>query len=371
MKYLIFSRSLNAGGAERQLVLLAKSLHQRGISVAVMAFYGNGPFRSDLKDAGIPVIDLKKSGRWDLAGFLLRTVKEIRKYSPDVIYTFIGAHLIASSLRPLIRNPAVVWGVRASNMDLSQYDWLSRLLDKISVWLSSSANAILCNSRAGLEYILMRGYRNTNFHVVENGVDIARFQKSTAKRASQRLEWGVSSSDFVFGVVARIDPMKDHSTFLKAAYRVSLKCPNARFVCVGGGDSVLQAKLQDLAKLLGLSGQVVWAGHSDDASADYSAFDAMVLSSITEGFPNVIVEAMACGLPVVATDVGDCRAIVGEYGWIVPKADPESLAQAMLEAASQAGNWPADSSRNHVAQNYSVDAMVEKTLHVLKAVNKP
>lgn len=370
MRILLFTRSLNAGGAERQLVLLAKELHQRGFSVAVMAFYGNGPFRSDLDDAGVPVIDLKKSGRWDLAGFLFRAITEVRKFKPDVIYTFIGAHIIASVLRPIIRSPTIVWGVRASNMDLTQYDWLSRLLDKMSVWLSSSASAVLCNSKAGLDYILMRGYRNAHFHVVENGVDIGRFEKSFAKRVSRRLEWGVSSSDFIFGIVARIDPMKDHSTFLQAANRVKSRYPDAKFVCVGGGDPVLLEKLQNLAKSLGLSGQAVWAGHSDDASADYSAFDVLVLSSITEGFPNVIVESMACGLPVVATDVGDCREIIGTHGWVVPKADPESLAQAMLEAASQAANWPAESSRNHVTQNYSVDAMVDRTLSVLRSVVK-
>jgi hypothetical protein len=102
MRVLLFARSLNAGGAERQLVVLAKSIHRQGITVAVMVFYGNGPFRSELDDVGVPVIDLKKSGRWDVIGFAYRIVQSIRHFRPDAIYSFMGANIIATFLKPLL-----------------------------------------------------------------------------------------------------------------------------------------------------------------------------------------------------------------------------------------------------------------------------
>jgi glycosyltransferase involved in cell wall biosynthesis len=96
--------------------------------------------------------------------------------------------------------------------------------------------------------------------------------------------------------------------------------------------------------------------------------DLLVLSSISEGFPNVIGEAMSCGLPIVATDVGDCRAIVGERGWIVPARDPAALAEGMAAAIAELDSWNPDVSRQRIERLYSVAAMVESTEAILQKV---
>jgi glycosyltransferase involved in cell wall biosynthesis len=371
MRVLLFTRSLDAGGAERQLVLLAKSLHSRGVPVAVMVYYGSGPFRSDLDEAGVPVLDLKKSGRWDFAAFGLRTIEAIRKYRPDVIYTFIGAHLVASALWLLIGRPPIFWGVRASQKDMSKYDSFIRTAHRLSIAMSRFARGIICNSNAGRDYIESIGYKNKNIKIISNGIDTARFRSDPNKRLSQRNYWSLKDHSPLIGVVARIDIVKDHSSFIKAAARVLNEHPNARFVCVGDGDPELLMSLKNESIQLGLSDKLIWAGHSNNPVADYSALDVLVLPSMTEGFPNVVVEAMTCGLPVVATDVGDCRRIVGDCGWIVPPKNPEALAATISEAIYALPTWSAERSRKRIQENFSVDAMVDQTLSVLDAAVKP
>ncbi len=369
-KILIFTRSLNAGGSERQLVLLAKSLHSLGFHVSVMVYYGDGKFCSDLVDAGVSLINLKKSGRWDLISFGLQTIREINKFKPDVIYTFIGAHLVASALWLFIGRPPVVWGVRSSQKDMSKYDSFIKNTHRLSILMSRFASGIICNSNAGRDYILSIGYKNSNIQVIANGVDTAIFNFNSNYRISRRDNWGIPDNYFLIGVVARIDFIKDHISFINAAAKVLNKTPNARFICIGDGDRQLLISLKNEANHIGLSDKIIWAGHSDNPVADYSALDVLVLPSITEGFPNVVVEAMACGLPVVATDVGDCRQIVADCGWIVPPRKPEALAAAIDQAIQALPNWPAESSRKRIEENFSVDSMVNQTLAALKAVVK-
>jgi glycosyltransferase involved in cell wall biosynthesis len=368
MKVLLFTRSLNAGGAERQLALLAKQLHLRGVPVAVMVFYGKGPFRYELDNSGVNVIDLKKSGRWDVFKFLLRTITEVRRYKPHVIYNFIGAHLISTLLRPFFGGVKIVWGVRASNIDFSQYDWLSRISDRLSQKLSRFADGIICNSQAGKRYIMDRGYRNRNVFVIENGINTELFCFNPSLRDTQRKSWNIPNDTILIGIVARLDPMKDHRNFFQAARLCLQRNSTLHFVCVGGGNSEYGQYLFEEAQACGLGERLLWVGHESNLASVYSALDIYCSSSFSEGFPNTVAEAMACGLPVVSTDVGDCREIVGECGWIVPASNPSALAEALAHAVAALPYWQKEQPRSIVIQKYSVDAMVNQTLAALVAV---
>src|SRR5262249_22922639 len=141
-----------------------------------------------------------------------------------------------------------------------------------------------------------------------------------------RNAWGLSPNAFVIGCVARLDPMKDHANFLAAAAHFMGNNPDARFVCVGDGPSRYRDQLKALTHSLGVADHVLWVGQMRDVKAAFNAFDIATLSSaFGEGFPNVIGEAMACGVPVVATEVGDARQIIGEFGEIAPAGQPEAL----------------------------------------------
>ena len=133
-----------------------------------------------------------------------------------------------------------------------------------------------------------------------------------------RLEWGIAECEKLIGQVGRLDPMKDHSTFLKAAALLAHERKDVRFVCVGEGPTGYRDELYSLAKTLGLASRLIWAGSRRDMPAVYNAFDVAVSSSRWgEGLPNVIAEAMACGVPCVVTDVGDSAFVVDKLGVVV------------------------------------------------------
>jgi glycosyltransferase involved in cell wall biosynthesis len=145
-----------------------------------------------------------------------------------------------------------------------------------------------------------------------------------------RSELGVAEDQPLIGRVGRLAPQKDYPTFLRAAALVATSRPEARFLCVGEGNPELSAQLRLLASQLGLDSRVHWSTGRDDMSAVYSALDVCVSSSAYgEGTPNVVAEAMACGVPCVVTDVGDSAWTVGETGVVVPPGDAEALARGI------------------------------------------
>src|SRR5512137_1412070 len=143
MRILFLIPSLERGGAERQLVELAKGLRLAGHEPQVAVFYEGGALEAELAGAGVPVRPLKKAGRWD-PRFLGRFVRLLHEIRPDVLHSYMGsANLVAATLRPLIRGSTVVWGVRSAFMDMGRYDWLSRLTWRLEPLLSGRPAAII------------------------------------------------------------------------------------------------------------------------------------------------------------------------------------------------------------------------------------
>ena len=372
-RVLFLARSLTRGGAERQLVALANGLHRRRWEVAVACFYAGDVFQADLERAGVPVIDLKKRGRWDVFGFLFRLFRAYRRYDPDVVHGYLPiANMLALWARFARRGKCVVWGVRASNVDLDRYDWLAGLTFRVSCLLSRCADCIIANSHTGAAYHVAHGYPRARVCVIPNGIDTGRFRFDPAGRRRVRAEWNVAAGEVLVGLVGRLDPMKDHPTFLRAAAMLACGSPEWRFVCVGSGPKEYADSLVRLAGELGLAGRLVWAGARDDMAAVYSALDmATSTSSYGEGFQNVVGEAMACGVPCVVTDVGDSARVVGECGVVVPASQPAAVADGLERTQQRIHRAPAvgrAALRQRIEDNFSVAALVERTASVLERV---
>lgn len=363
MKIIILTRSLHYGGAERQLVALAKGLHHCGHSVKVATFYPDGPLQIDLDRAGIPVHYLEKKGRWDMFGFLIRTYCFIRDEAPDILHGYLVVpNLLVAMFRPLFPKTKIVWGVRASDMDLTQYDWLARLSFSASSRLSHCADLIIVNSHCGMEYHSKQGYPLNKMIVIPNGIDTERFKPNAEDRVRLRAEWGVTENEKLIGIVGRLDPMKDHITFLNAAALLAKENANIRFVCVGDGDKDYREMLHQMGSELGLGARLLWTGARADASAVYNAFDIATSSSrFGEGFPNVVGEAMSCGIPCVVTNVGDSAVIVGDTGIVVPPRDPRELADGWNRSLLDARSIPINEIRNRILQEYSLLSLIEHT----------
>jgi glycosyltransferase involved in cell wall biosynthesis len=180
--------------------------------------------------------------------------------------------------------------------------------------------------------------------------------------------WGLSDRAFVIGCVARLDPMKDHANLLNAAARFAREDSDVRFVCVGHGPATYRDELKRLAGSLGLADRVLWADEVADMKAVYNAFDiATLASAFGEGFPNVVGEAMACGIPVAATDVGDVRAIAAGSGEVVPPRNPDLLCAAWRSLRQRLALDPdlGENVRSAIVADYGIAAMVRRSEEIL------
>ena len=368
MRILFLARSLETGGAERQFGALAVGLKQRGHEVAIAVFYGGGALETGPRAAGVPVIPLEKRSRWDVVPFGRRALETIRRFDPDVLHGCLAAaNLLAVAARPFLPRARVVWGVRASNVDWSRYDRFHEATFAASRVAARFADLVIVNSEAGARYHREAGFPADLLRVVPNGIDVALFRPDRNRGAPARGRWGFDPSHRVYGIVARLDPMKDHLTFLDAAARVAASDRSARFVAVGGGPEPYAAELRATPAARRLEGLMVWAGPTDDPVEAYNALDAHVLSSTGEGFPNAVAEAMACGVPCAVTDVGDAAAIVGSTGIVVPPGDAEALAGAMIRVvAPPFGPPPSAAARARIVATYSLDALCEATEALLR-----
>ena len=370
-RVLFVTRSLDRGGAERQLVTLAVELRRSGWDIAIACFYSGGAFQTELDQAGVPVIDLRKHGRWDTLGFLWRLLVAYRVFSPDIVHGNMHiANMLALLARFTRRRTCVVWGVRSSNVEWQRDNRLMRPTFWLSCKLARYADCIIANSQTGADYHVAYGYPRARMVVIPNGIDTGRFHFDPAGRDRLRAEWGISRNEVLVGVVARLDPMKDHLTFLKAAAMLADRNSHWRFACVGEGPASYTDELRVQAGEFGLDGRLIFTGARDDMSAVYSAFDIACSSSWGEGFPNVVAEAMACERPCVVTDVGDSARIVADCGIVVPAKNPEALAEAIERTwgctRSAAGRSQLGSaSRARVLREFSANSLAANSTEIL------
>jgi glycosyltransferase involved in cell wall biosynthesis len=369
MKVLLFLRDLAVGGSQRQLAVLAAGLARRGHDVAVAVLYAGGALEPLLGESGVRLLSVGKDRRWDVISPLARLRRLFLSEHPDLVYAFLPTQTtLAALLLPPRRKTKLVFGLRASGMQLSHYDRLSALTYRSEIWLAGRADLLIANARAVRADAVARGAPAERIAVVPNGIDTDAMRPDTAAGRALRRIWGLSDDAFVIGCVARLDPMKDHANLLRAAASFARKSPDARFVCVGDGRAAYRDELEALANSLGLAGRAIWAGEIGDVKAAYNAFDIATLSSaFGEGFPNVVGEAMACGIPVVATDVGDVRPIVGELGEVVPAKNPELLCAGWdrLRQRLARDRGLRQAVRGTIVANFGLDAMVRRTEDIL------
>jgi glycosyltransferase involved in cell wall biosynthesis len=365
---------LNHAGAARQLVLLARALHDAGHSVIVIVFYDDdNPLESELRTAGIRVRSLGKRSRWEIVRFYRRALRAVRQEEAEVLHSYLGVpNLFAVALKAGVRSTKIVWAVRASDTRMQWYGWIPRILEALSPALSRYADLIVANSFAGRAYIVTSGYPPDKVIVIPNGIETACFIPSAEGRARFRERLGLGPAVPLVGIVGRLDPIKDHPTFLRAARIVAART-DARFVCVGDGPDTYRRELQDLAAQLGIEARVLWVPSQSNMTDVYNGLDVLASSSVSEGFPNVVAEAMACGVPCVVTDVGDSARVAGRYGCTVPARDPRALADGIHQVLTiPPGERPrmADARRAWVGREFSCDRLLRASERALGSLLK-
>jgi glycosyltransferase involved in cell wall biosynthesis len=364
MKILFLVRALIYGGAERQLVVLANELAKRGHEVAIAPFYTVGLLENDIDSSRVRFIPLEKRSRWDLLFFYARVIRVVQRERPDVLHGWMATpNLVATMVRALYPKVRVFWCIRSANLEVI-FDRVARTICWFERRLSHFADCIVVNSQAGVHHAASCGFPLDKMIHIPNGIDVNGLYFDPPAGERVRVEWGFTPSERLIGLIGRFDPIKDHPNFLRAAARLAQGVPEVQFVCIGDGPAQYRMRLEALSRELGLEQKVMWVPARPDMKAVYNALDVVCLCSLSEGFPNVIGEAMACGRHCVATDVGDCHLLVGDAGVIVPPDDPEALAEGLRQVLC-VGRNPNERGRQRILEHFTVTHLTDRTEKLL------
>lgn len=375
MRVMLLNPTLAFGGAEALLIELAAGLKKRGHQVMVVTFWDDHPLGPSLTEAGVPLECLQTRGRWDIHSIVWRFLDSVQRFQPSVIYTILPAsNLVALTARFVKWDFKLIWGVSTTELDFRSYRRLTRLSYWLEAKLGRFADLVISNSHAAVECAVRRGFPKAIMRVVPIGVDTVRYRPDPAARRRIRDEWGITDGDRLIGLVGRLDPRKDIPTFLAAAADLAPFDDRVRFVVVGNGAQDYRTTLMAQAAQWGIGSRILWMPARNGIEEVYNALDLIVSSSLVEGSSVVLIEAMACGTSIVATDVGDSALTAAEWGEVVPPRSPAALATAIrrqLARLGSDGEAIAAGCRRHIIENFSAELLVSKTEALMYSLFEP
>ena len=322
---------LNVGGAELMLKRLVEASQNAGFyDHSIISLTKIDKIGEQLQTLGIDVQALNMQSALDIPRVFCRLVCLIRTCKPDVVQTWMyHADFLGGLAARLAGNQNIVWGIRTTEITLGA-SRVTALVRHLCARLSHKIpRAIVCAAEASRVSHATIGYSEARMVVLPNGFDLARLVATPAQRRGLRLQCGFDPSTVIVGYLGRFHPDKDQANFVRAAGLLAQNFPQARFLMVGSNLDSSNAELKDWINATVCADKFVLLGERTDVPVCLAAMDLFCLSSRTEGFPNVVGEAMAMGLPCVTTDVGDAAMLVADTGVVVPKQDAVALAEGL------------------------------------------
>jgi glycosyltransferase involved in cell wall biosynthesis len=315
----VITNMMASGGAEVMLLRLVRVAgSQRPVIVSLMDV--SERYRHLITDHDLDVRALKAGSVAGMTKAVWTLASIMREERPDAVMCWLYHAMIVAQLaawRAGIDMP-VFWNVRQSLDDIGTLSGSTRVALGLSRLLSRWPSGIVFNSARALDLHRQFGYRNSNCIVIPNGFDLIASVPARALTPT------------VFGIAGRLHAQKDYGTFFAAAAKVRRIHSGVRFIAAGAGLTPNNEVVRQMIAAAGLPFEAIeLRGNTSDMDRFYGDIDGLVLSSRTEGFPNVVAEAMSFGKPVISTDVGDAAIIVGDTGFIVPPGDPSALADAI------------------------------------------
>jgi glycosyltransferase involved in cell wall biosynthesis len=354
---------LGTGGAEHSLLKLVQGLAATRFRSCVISLTTAGDLAPAMEAAGAPVraLGMRPSLPDPLSVFRLAHL--LRAERPHVVQTWLPhADLLGGIAARMAGGPPVVWNIRYTDLSIPGANRGTQVVVRacaaLSRWLP--ARIVSCTQR-GAEFYARLGYDASRLRTIPNGYDTERYRPDADARSELRAELGAPAEAMLIGLVARFDPLKDHANFIAAALEVAEREPTARFLLAGTRVTWDNAALN--RAIVRHRERFHLLGPREDIPRILAALDVNVLSSVSEGFPNVVAEAMACGVPCAVTDVGDVAHMVADTGRVVPPRDPRALAAAIVALVEQGGaarRALGRSARSRIETEYGLETMVKR-----------
>lgn len=351
--------TLEVGGAEGQLCELVKGLNKEKYEISVCCLTRGGPLQEKIEELGVPVYILGKRNKLDFTIlFRLASLLKIKKI--DLVHTWMfTANMWGRLAAILAHTPSIIASERTVAFEK---DTCRNVVDKI---LARVTALIIANSNGVKRSCLKRGLPSEKLKVIPNSCDLEIFGQREDSGKIKR-ELGIKDGSLLVGSIGVLRPEKGHRFLVHSIPAVLNIFPEAIFILVGDGPQ--REELEELSVKLGIPQKVNFLGQRRDVPDILSCLNVFVLPSLYEGLPNAVLEAMACGLPVVATDVEGTNEVVvdGETGILVSPKDPERLAEAIIsllknkELARQMG----EAGQKRVEEKFSLEKMVNSVEEV-------
>ena len=349
---------LERGGAEYQLVTTAAELSKRGWKVTVLSYLPFSPdsWASELQGANVTLFTLNVSKGTLKFTALLAALRVIKRFKPDVLVGFMFHGIMTARVAGRLGGaPAII-----SSIHSERDSWFRKLAMRATDGLTDSVTAL--SQHLATDLAQRRVAARDHIDVIPNSVDVPHFARRFFGYPTRKL-LRVADDQFLWLAAGRLDEAKDYPNLLHAFSELSNGRPNARLIVAGEGP--LRSEIESLIQRLGIEERVSLLGLRQDMFALYAASDALVLSSAWEGMPNVVLEAMASKVPVVATSVGAVSEVVAEgvSGLIVPPHDHEALANAMArmmdipEVTREVLGW---AGHDRVLSEFSRESVIDK-----------
>lgn len=364
---LVVISDLEFGGAQRQVVELANNMPQERFDVHVVALHDYVPLADQLHERDRRCHIVQRRSKYDFT-VVPRLAALMRRLRAEIVHGYLFDAEIASRLAGRLIGIPVIGSERNTGYTMKRSNLLAY---RATRWCH---NFTIANSNAGADFnSKILGQSRSTYRVVHNGVDAERFCPGDGSKI--RAEWGIKPGELVVGMFASFKPQKNHPFLLRAAKRVLARQPNTRFVLVGdelfkgmSGSVEFKRSVVQLVDDLGLRAHCAFAGNRSDVEACYRACDLTVLPSRFEGTPNVALESMASGVPVVATNVSDNAYVVpdGQAGFVVPLDDEDALANRIgrLLSDSTLRRQMGDAARAWILAEFTGRRLAEKTAAV-------
>ena len=356
----------NVGGAEIVLERSLSAIDRAKFDNSVLSLLPRGPIAEKLTQYGASVASLDMARGYPGPTQLWRFLSTVRRERTDLIHGWMYHGSLAATVawRLKGRKQPLVWSIHHSLNQIDQEPPMTqRIIRQLAKWSDRPAAIIYCSRTSQRQHEAV-GFDPEHAVFIPNGIDMSAFKPDESARARLQSLLNVDDGKILIAVIGRVDPMKDHANGIRAAARLIARGKNIQLLLIGRDAEPSNSDLMEVIGAEGIEQSVSLLGQRSDIPSLMPGLDILMSSSAWgEAFPLVVAEAMAAGVPAVATDLGDTKYLIGDAGAIVPPRDPDALASAIeniINMDMEARRALGETARNRIAENFALDEVTRR-----------